>query len=468
MGSSYFPSSSLQLSFAITGPTGPTGDRGNTGPTGYGPTGNTGISVISVGICGDKLRTIFDDGSTYDTPESIKGTSGSVLFFLGISSENISIFDGRYSPTENIFNFRTIKGTTSISERAKVTIGITGQSGNFIHVDYTNRSSGYTLGITGSSTIKTFLGYSGATLVSISKTIQGDSSSFLASNVFEKARGMGFSGSTNSLGFTCNYIIGSTVGYTDADGNPAITGCKLIYIDPDCESFNSVDLGFRSKVFIADMQGQTTIVRIGKSYTTKVSAITLILENAKNFQISTTVDKRKFDVYGYTGSILWPFGKEPCFAGETGTNVYHFTNLGGNTWYGSVAYMTNPSVFFDCFSPIVLPLGVSFGACCIDDGTAGGTCSYETYGDCLRKATRVYWHAGLTCGSDPCGKTGSCCLKFASKFTEGSNLCIEGITCINCVSGRVYDYKGNTYNAYSFNYLGNGITCTTSNCPKGA
>lgn len=464
MGSSNFPISGYVVSYPATGPTGPTGDRGDTGPTGFGPKGNTGISVVTMGICGDKLRTIFSDGSTYETPNSIKGETGNTEWFIGISSSNISIFSG---PTQNNerFEFRTIAGTGSVSGRARVTVGLTGASGELVRIDYVNSSSDFGVAITGSSTINTFVGYSGSTLVSILKTIQGDSSSFLSSNVFEKARGMGFSGATNSIGLPCNYVTGGTIGYTNTQGNPAVTPCRVVYIDPDCESSNSVDLNVRNKVYFADMKSNLTLVRIGKSYTSKASSITLVITNASNFA-EPTADKKKFDVHGYTGSILWPFNKEPCFLG---TNVYHFMNLGGNTWYGSVAYTTFPEIVFGCAQPQALQiLGISYGACCVDDGTPGGTCSFETYGDCLAKGTRVFWHEGLTCESGPCGKTGGCCMQFSSVLTEGSNLCVNGITCIDCLAGRVYDNKGNTYNAISFTYLGNGITCTTSNCPRGA
>lgn len=460
MGSSNFPISGYVVSYPATGPTGPTGDSGNTGPTGFGPKGNTGISVVTMGICGDKLRTIFSDGSTYETPNSIKGPTGNTEWFIGISSSNISIFSG---PTQNNerFEFRTIAGTGSVSGRARVTVGLTGASGELVRIDYVNSSSGFTIGITGSSTINTFVGYSGSSLISISKTIQGDSSSFLSSNVFEKARGLGFSGATNSIGLPCNYITGGTIGYLDSANNPSVTGCQFVYIDPDCISFNSVDIGIRNKVYFADMQGKLTLVRIGKTYTPKASSITVILKNSSNFS-ATNVDKKRFDVYGYTGSIVWPFNKEPCFCGETGTNVYHLINLGGNTWYGSVAFMTNPQLFSACNSQAPQLLGISFGACCLDDGSIGGTCSYETYGDCLRKGIRTFWHEGLTCGSSPCAKTGGCSMSFTVSGTESSVLCLDGITCSDCISGRVYDRRGITYNANTFTYLGNGITCPTA------
>lgn len=459
MGSSYVPTSGYFVSYPVTGPTGPTGDRGNTGSTGFGPRGNTGNSIITMGICGDKLRTIFSDGSTYETPTSIKGPIGDTRLFLGVSSPNISIFSG---PTQDnlVYNFRTIRGRTSTSGRATVTIGLTGASAEFIHLGYVNNSSGFTLGISGSSTINTFVGYSGSTLVSIPKTIQGDSSSFLASNVFEKARGLGFSGATNSSGLPCNYITGGTIGYGNSVSLGSVTGCQFIYIDPDCETSNSVDLGIRNKVFFADMQGKITLVRIGKSFTDKASTITIALNNSNNLSAPFT-NRKKFDVHGYSGSILWPFSKEPCFCGETGMNVYHLTNLGGNTWYGSVAYMSNPNAFWTCTSPQTSPASIIFGACCLDDGSVGGTCSSETYADCLKKGSRVFWHSGLTCGGSPCSKTGSCKLSFTSTPSENSILCLQGITCINCISGRVYDSAGNTYNAVSFTYLGNGSTCST-------
>lgn len=458
MGSSNIPISGYFISYPSTGPTGPTGDRGNTGATGFGPRGNTGISVITIGICGDKLRTVFSDGSTYETSNSIKGPTGDTIFFLGISSENISIFSGA-SQENSIFNFRTIRGRTSASGRARVNVGLTGASGEFVKIEYFNSASGLSISITGASSINTFVGYSGSTLISISKTIQGDSSSFLASNVFEKARGLGFSGSTNSSGLPCNYITGGTIGYLDNSRNQAVTGCQFVYMDPDCISLNSVDLGIRNKVFVADMQGKITLVRVGKSYTNKASSLTLILSNATNFS-ATNVDKKRFDVHGYTGSILWPFNREPCFCGATGTNVYHFTNLGGNTWYGSVAHMTDASLFWECNSQTQNPLSIVFGACCLDDGSAGGTCSYVPYGDCISQGARTFWHEGLTCGGNPCGKTGGCSLMFTTTSSQYSTLCLNGITCINCISGRVYDSAGNTYNAVSFTYLGNGITCT--------
>jgi hypothetical protein len=466
MGSSYFPISGYIVSYPATGPTGPTGNRGDTGPTTYGPTGNTGNSVVNMGICGDKLRTYFSDGSTYETQEIVRGHTGNTRFFLGISSENISIFSG---PTqENLaFQFRTITGTASSSGRVSVSVGLSGTNNEYLYFDYVNRSSGLTIGITGISTINTFVGYSGSTLISIPKTIQGDSSSFLSSNVFEKARGLGFSGSTNSSGLPCNYITGGTLGYLDTSNNPSITGCQFVYIDPDCVSSNSTDLAIRNKVFLADMQGKITLIRLGKSYTTKASSITLVLMNSNNFSASR-VDKKRFDVHGYTGSILWPFNKEPCFCGETGTNVYHLTNLGGNTWYGSVAYMTDPNVFRNCAIQIHGMIGLTLGACCVDNGTVGGTCSNETYGDCVRRGTRVFWHEGLTCGGSPCGKTGACSLMFTTTSSQYSTLCLNGITCIDCIAGRVYDSKGITYNPASFTYLGNGITCTSLNTPEEA
>jgi hypothetical protein len=51
-----------------------------------------------------------------------------------------------------------------------------------------------------------------------------------------------------------------------------------------------------------------------------------------------------------------------------------------------------------------------------------------------------------------------------SKKIENSYLCLDGITCINCLTGRVYDPEGKTYNAASFTYLGNGVTCSSTNC----
>jgi len=130
--------------------------------------------------------------------------------------------------------------------------------------------------------------------------------------------------------------------------------------------------------------------------------------------------------------------------------------------------MTDPNVFRNCAIQIHGMIGLTLGACCVDNGTVGGTCSNETYGDCVRRGTRVFWHEGLTCGGSPCGKTGACSLMFTTTSSQYSTLCLNGITCIDCIAGRVYDSKGITYNPASFTYLGNGITCTSLNTPEEA
>lgn len=466
MGSSYFPSFIGSSSYSATGPTGPKGETGPVGVTGYGPTGNTGISVSSMGLCGGKLRTNFNNGSTYETSTIFRGATGDTLLIAGISvASQLSIFQGTCGPTA-ILEFRRIRGSTSISGRAEFIVGLTGDS---LYFDYTNKSSGLTVGITGTNTIRTFVGYSGSTLASIPKSKYDQTSSILAKNVFEKARGLGYSGATSTAGITCNYISGGTFIYIDSSGFSAATACKVVNIDPDCLANNSVDLQIYNRTFVADMKNNITIVKIGPSDDLyKTSAITVVLMNASNGPLTTAVGQKRFQVSSATGGIVWPFGKEPCFCGETGTNLYHFYNLGGYTWYGSVGYMTDPSKFYNCQTTnVILGLNVSYGACCVNDGSAGGTCVYETLGECASRGASGFWHAGLTCGQSPCAKTGGCCMEFAP-LSQYSSLCLNGITCINCISGRVYDYQGNTYNAKTFTYLGNGITCSSSNCPAGA
>lgn len=463
MGSSYYPLSAQFSSNAATGPTGPTGERGNTGPTGYGPIGPTGASITTIGICGGKLLTTFDNGATFSTSLNFKGETGNTVLIVGITTGNgISIFSGN----SGTLNFRRIQGTGSSSGRAEFSVGL---SGNSISFSYTNLSSGFTLGITGLSTVDTFIGYSGSTLASITKTYYGDASSFSMKNVFEKARGLGYSGATSTAGLTCNYILGSTFNYIDTSGASASTGCKVLYINPNCVSDNTVDLQMKNKVYVADMKGDTTLVVLGESYNKNAaSAITLILTNSSNGPDARAISQKRFTLTSATGGILWPFGIEPCFCGKTGTNIFHFYNLGGFTWYGSVAYSTNPSTFFDCQRNVITGISVPFGACCVIDGTPGGTCIYESITDCAKRGASAFWHTGLTCGSSPCAKTGGCVLNFSSVLSPESTLCIEGISCINCISGKVYNNKGKTYNAYSFTYLGNGITCPTSIGPIGA
>lgn len=470
MGSSYYPISGYQVSFAATGPTGPTGDRGVTGPTGYGPTGNTGPSVIGMGICGGKLRTYFDDGYTYETPSYFKGDTGNTVLFFGVSSPNeLSLFAG-FSQDSNTINFRKIRGTKSVSNRADITFDLT--SNDEVKINYVNSSSSYPLAITGATAIKTFAGYCGNTLISIQNTLYDNYSSFVSKNVLEKTRGMGFTSATGSDGSRCNYISGGTFFYLTPSGVSAATGCDIINIHPNCISNSLVDMNMKNTVFIARMQNKITLVKIDNSQpTTTASSFTLMIDLPNNGPTASSIGQKRFQLTNQNGKLLWPFGIEPCFCQDPtlnlANNVYHFYNLGGYDWYGSVIFMTYPSQFRSCVGSLISGLSVQYGACCISGGSAGNTCAYETYEECIKRNSNVFWHPQLTCESNPCDKTGGCCLSFISTPTENSTLCIDGITCSDCISGMVYDSKGNTYNASSFTYLGNGITCTSSNCPVG-
>jgi hypothetical protein len=450
MGSSYFPRINTSGSYSVTGPTGPTGERGETGPTGYGATGNTGNSVSGITLVSNKLRTTFSDGSTYDTQNNFKGITGETYLSLGFTfGSGLSLFAGRCG-AGGTFNFWTIKGRTSASGRAEISVGI---SGNNILLNYINSSSA-------------FVGYSGGTFVSLPKTKYGSSSIFATKNVFEKARGMGFTGSTFPSGITCNYIAGGTLSYVDSEGYVGYTACKILYIDPDCVGHNTTDVQIRNKVFVADMKNNISRVILGNSsHPSIASSITLIIQNALNGPTAIGQGEKRFKLASLTGGILWPFDLEPCFCGSTSTNVYHLFSIGGYTWYGSVGSVTDPSKFFDCPNgKIIEGLTEGFGACCYDDGSAGGTCTYTTSRQCASIGATSFWHNSVICGSSPCAKTGGCCMNFTSKGSENSYLCLNGITCINCIRGMVYDSNGDTYNAETFTYLGNGVTCTNSNC----
>lgn len=465
MGSSYYPSSGSGIFTAPTGPTGPTGSTGSIGPTGYGVTGNTGPSISGLGICGDKLRTYFDNGFTYETSSPLRGATGDVAFLFGISTNGeLSVYSG-FSFETSSFNFRKIRGATSSSGRAEITVDLLTE--DTIKIEYFNSSSDFGIAITGASAINTFVGYSGNTLISLPKTYNEEYSSFAGKNVIEKVRGLGFSGATSSSNLPCNYITGGTFFYVNTSGISAEVSCKLVNITPSCVSTNSVDLGIKGNFFVADMQQNVTLVKIDNSQSLNyASAISVLLMNANNGPTAISVGQKRFQITD--GNILWPFNAEPCFCGNTGTNLYHFYSLGGSTWYGSVAFLSDISKFNSCQRSTIMGLSVQYGACCIGDGTLGGTCSYETLYDCLSRGRNVFWHAGLTCGSAPCAKTGGCCLSFTVSPSTDSSICLDGITCTNCISGMVYDSEGKTFNAYSFTYLGNGVTCSASNCPAGA
>jgi len=465
MGSSYFPRVNINASYSITGPKGPTGNRGETGPTGFGPTGATGVSVTSMGLCGGKLRTNFDNGFTFETQNRIQGQTGNTILIAGISSgQGLNVFHGQSYAGTTLY-FRNIRGSKSSSGRAEVSVGLSGES---IHLEYTNQSSGYTLTISGSDTIKTFVGYSGSSLASIPKSIHGDSNSILIANFFEKTRGLGYSGGTGSSGITCNYVSGGTLTYVDSEGYVGFTRCNILNIDPACKANNSVDLQVKPKVFVADMKNTVTRVVIqNPGYTGIASAFTLIIANALNGPSAIGQGEKRFSV-SPTGGIQWPFDLEPCFCGSDSVNVYHLFNMGYTTWYGSVASMSDATKFYSCPNGYVIQgITEGFGSCCFDDGTPGGSCAYITERDCNLKGNTVFWHEGFICGSSPCTKTGGCCISFSNKSAL-SSICLDGITCIDCIRGKVYDSFGNTYNGIDFTYLGNGVTCisgASANCP---
>ena len=465
MGSSYFPQTFISQNYSIIGPTGPTGDRGETGPTAFGPTGNTGPSITTMGICGDKLRTVFDNGQTFDTEQVLKGPTGNSVLIAGFSfTPGISIFSHQDEPGSTLY-FRTIIGSTSASGRAKVTVT---PINNSLYLDYTNQSSGMTIGITGPESVGSFVGYSGGTLAYIIKTNDLDDSSFASKNIIEKTRGLGFSGATSEAGATCNYITNTIFGYFDTDTPPVYRtfDCKLLKINPDCIANNSVDLTIKNNVFIANMKGSPTQVELGYAASSNASAITLVLLGASNGPPASSQTEKRFYLSDSLGQLKWPFNVEPCFSGTGGTDVYHFYNLGGLDWYGSVGSMSNLPAFYSCPNGKYTPVPNAFlGACSFADGTSGGACFYETQDQCLSRGASAFWHGGLTCGDNPNTGTGACCIGFlASGNPEDSYVCVNGVTCIDCLSRRVRDPNGITYNGILYTYSGNGITCSSMSC----
>ena len=497
IGSSFFRPIGGDAITGPTGTTGPTGGTGSTGPT--GPTGATGVTgpgliggfggglpgTTGMYLIGDKLHQVFH-GATYQygplggitsshtTSTKVQGPTGNS--FISIDGGNTYGSTGSPAPNylpvrgatvfktrndENIITIKAIEVTgDSISLQQNDTlqeINIHYDRGNFGYLD-TQQSSGIgslvgTDGTVHEDTIKLH-GFTGASYDTDHKAIDVIVKSYKEKSKFltvGSAGGVDILKQANST----NYI--GTI-------DPNIAKVFLLDMrqldDHDMHEFGNtgpVQLNFEDASF-----GYTgnSISGIPSDGGTKLSkAFTLIVHGATNAGYPLT---------RFTGNVIWPLDKEPCFSG--GTDIFNFFWLpcetrgewpnavcaNGYSWHGNVVQWKSPTTqiisgtdtdTFWCNGDDVEELGGNrnynsgqqdypgieydlfgnigaTGACCLGDGL----CVHTTESKCFGH----FVGCGTVCGSSTtiCDEVGPCCTY--NEITKEINCSEETIdACVN-------------------------------------
>ena len=422
------------ISIGVTGNTGPIG---NTGPQGLGLTGNTGPDVVGITLIDRYIVTSFSNGTTYSTSNTVIGPTGGFTYivdFLNMGS-GVSLAYSITGTDELIIRPIKIENNTGngliVSSAADlVTVNLSAIAG-----------VGLTLVPNTSFTESYLLKFKDGKLRRVGGAVGITSSSgsfygldFANANIFERVRGMGWTGSTGAV----NCIITAT-GIT-CDVNPFVA------------EYDGLMYGSTSKIFVGDFSGNTASINIarcpddGKAY-----GFELYLRNAKNPSLLSTR-------FTSPTEIKWPLNSPPCFSvdGVTCDIRVSFFGLQG-IWYATAKHLgvgaCEGEGMFKRLCTLTEAAGLpeilgfnSFsilGACC----TADGTCSETTAVNC-----KGYFHGvGTTCGntySSICNKPGACCVDFPGEL---------GVNCFNLTS---FQCIGISYSSFA----GNGTKCDTVNC----
>jgi len=447
-------SSVLQLGvLAIgTGPTGPTGPIGNTGPAGAGITGATGISIVGITSINRYIITTFSDGSTYGTPSQAYGTTGNVNYLIDYFNigTGVSLAHSIENQTDLVLRPIRFVNTTS----APITINTTSTD---ITVSLeTSIASGITLNAAQNDK-NYLLNFNNKKLRRVSDAIGITSSdgnytglAFVNANIFERVRGMGWTGSTGAV--NCQQ---TAAGIT----------CT---INPFVAEYDALMYGAKSRVFVGDFGGNTGSIYLapcpndGNAYGVELHLFNCI--NPADLQ----------NRFISQPAISWPFNKPPCFSIEGTTCDIRASFFGVNGRWYATAKSTNENcrgatLFYDnCLFPVSLMGGYrSFmvditGACCKEDGTCTQTSASYCNG---------YFHGfGTTCGNtydSICNKPGACCFdgKYQDTTTGDTSLqnyetlrfCTE-LTCTDCLKFGGKDTQ------YVTRFSGNGTKCNEINC----
>ena len=448
-------SSVLQLGvLAIgTGPTGPTGPIGNTGPAGPGITGGTGISVVGITLIDRYIITTFSDGSTYSTPSQAYGKTGSLTYLIDYANigTGVSLAHSIENQTDLVLRPIRFVNTTS----APITINTTATD---ITVSLeTSVASGITL-YSAQNDKNYLLNFKSGKLRRVADAIGITSSdgnysglAFVNANIFERVRGMGWTGSTGSV-----YCTQSPSGIT----------CN---INPFISEYDGLMYGAKSRIFVGDFGGNTGSIYIepcpndGNAYGVELHLFNCI--NPANLQ----------NRFISQPAISWPFNKPPCFSIEGTTCDIRASFFGINgKWYGTAKstndFCRGATLFYsNCTFPTSggMPTTKSYlidieGACCKTDGTCSQTSASSCDG---------YFHGfGTTCGNTYdfiCNKPGACCFdgKYPDTTTGDTSLqnyetlrfCTE-LTCTDCLQFGAPDTQ------YVTRFSGNQTKCDEVNC----
>jgi len=447
--------SSLARAFSVTGPTGATGITGSKGLTGYGLTGISGSDVIGISLNNRYILTTFSDGTTYQSSKQIYGTTGPTDYVLDIKNLGTGFslatqINKKLSPAINFgitpYQEIVLRGITftnntdSLFSARRRTVG-----SNIYYEINLQQQQGLTVASSSSSTVNLLqfdnnkaiqrinLAY-GVTLDNGTPTnLMGIN--FIGANIFEKTRGIGWTGSTGAV--NCVFTL---------DG---IT-CTL---DPFKTELDSLMFGSSSKVFIGDFKdNKTTIELVPPPIDGNAYSFDLFLSGALN---PTNINNR------FRGPIYWPKGNPPCFSVDGITCGIKMTFFGINgTWY-STAVSTSTNCSDNLFKTNCtnieipsLPENIIFsvdaiGACCTSDGN----CSETSYYNCSG-----YFHGiGTTCGTtldSICSKPGVCCRKTIINGIENIDAFSDQLTCYECLG----------FTDQTVKFAGNYTTKETTNC----
>jgi hypothetical protein len=418
------------ISIGVTGNTGP---FGNTGPDGLGLTGNTGSNIIGITLVDRYIVTSFSDGTTYSTTNKVYGSTGGYTYIVDYLNLGSGISIGYAITGSNELLLRPIKIVNNTTNN----LSITADPNSVVVNLATIGGTGVTLVSNSAFTDAYLLKFKSGNLRRIAGT-KGVTSGvnsfygldFVNSNLFERVRGMGWTGSTGAV-FCQNTGIGIT--------------CA---VNPFVAEYDNLMYGSTSKIFVGDFSGNTASISIatcpndGNAY-----GFEMYITNAKN---PASLQNR----FTSSSPIRWPLNKPPCFSvdGVTCDIRISFFGLQG-VWYATAKHLgeglcEGDGMFYTTCSATEMPTirSASFsiiGACCKKDGSCSETTAIGCDG---------YFHGiGTTCGntySSICNKPGACCVSSTGEL---------GINCFNLTSSECI--------GISFaSFAGNGTQCESIEC----
>lgn len=434
-----------------TAATGPTGSIGNTGPTGntgpgiLGPTGNTGIGISAMSNYRalNVIGITFTDGSFVLSGSAVRGPSGPSL--VGITGDNRGTGITFLSSASNLsgITLRTIRGNTLTSgDLVDVT-----QTDNEIIItvdDSGNTENGY-LNVGGTTLENSLISFiaSSNDAVSIDNTRYTPDHNSLAIKVKdyrETAREITLTGITMTGADSIEGSLGYRFNINSEEAKLFKIDLEARGCDPSCPAlFN-----------IQNPENQ----QYGSSFT-------LIVNGATG---TTPITQR------FSGNVIFPFGKVPCFSGST--DIINFFWI-PNQWYGNLVKwgdnLPSGNTAFGCNDLENFSLASNnplnrqsqsgsveaTGACC----EGNGLCTESSISGC----TGFFHGVGTTCGNTGntgegiCNQLGPCCIYNEIYNTSNCHM----LSCDQCLSLNNQDGLSTTFG-------GNGKDCKSISCASAA